>query len=108
MRIEPLTSAHVDAARSLLIASLRWDPSIAEVAEEKLFGPDPEGASLTIGAFDDAGALLGAAASASRFIKVLAVAEGVRRRGIGTALLGEIAAAAGPDAALRVYDHPGN
>lgn len=106
MRIASLDHGQLAAATALLSRSLPRD-GIAVVAEEKLFGGNGTRTGLTLGAFADDGALVGVAAAAGRWIKVLAVDEGQRRRGIGSALLDRVQAAL-PDSGLRIGDHPGN
>ena len=81
----------------------------AEVADEKLFGAGPPAMPLALGAWDR-DALIGVAAVAGNRIRVLAVAPGARRRGIGAALLAACEAAArdAGQTALRTLDQPGN
>jgi len=100
--VGPLPMSALDEARALLTAALPHD-CVAAVAEEKLFGANGKREGRVVGAWEGP-ALIGVMAAAGRWIKLLAVAEGQRRRGIGTKLLAE-ARAEGP---LRVMDHPGN
>ena len=100
MHLAPLPRTSLHAAAALLRGALPHD-RIEVVAEEKLFGDDGARTGVTTGAWDE-GALVGVCAVAGRYVKVLAVAESHRRRGIGTQLL-QLATA---DA--RVGDHPGN
>lgn len=105
MKIRAIDQAELPAARDLLAASLPHD-RIDVTAGEKLFGDNGARRGTVLGAFDDQG-LGGVIATAGRWIKVLAVREDARRRGVGTALLAALAehGAAGP---YRVADHPGN
>ena len=100
MRLAPLPRTSLAAAAALLAEALPHD-RVDVVADEKLFGDDGARAGVTTGAWDN-DALVGVCATAGRYVKVLAVAESHRRRGIGTQLL-QLAAL---DA--RVGDHPGN
>ena len=109
MRIAELTRAGLPAARAVLAAACAYDRA-AEVADEKLFGagpttPDPR----ALGAWDGA-RLVGVAAVAERWLRVLAVVPDARGRGAGTALLAEVerhARAVGAPR-LRALDQPGN
>lgn len=105
VHIEPLAPAVLDRARALLAAALPHD-RVDVVAAEKLFGDDGARSGVSLGAFDG-DALVGVAAAAGRYLKILAVAAAARRRGIGSALLDAVAAR-NPGAALRAGDHPGN
>ena len=100
MHLAPLARTSLQAATALLVDALPHD-RIDVVAEEKLFGDDGARTGVTTGAWDG-DELVGVCALAERYIKVLAVAERHRHRGVGTQLL----ALATPDA--RVGDHPGN
>lgn len=88
------------AARDLLVRALPYD-RIDVVWEEKLWGDDGARTGRAIGAYEDE-ALVGVYADAGRFIKLLAVDLHARRRGVGTALLGNARTNA------RAGDHPGN
>ena len=104
MHLGPIDRHRLGDARALLAAALPYD-RVDVVAAEKLFGDDGARAGRTVGAWDGE-SLVGVAAAAGRFVKLLAVAAAHRRRGIGSALLDAVAA---PDGArLRVGDHPGN
>jgi GNAT superfamily N-acetyltransferase len=105
MRIVALAPADLPVAAALLERALPHD-RIAVVAREKLFGGDGARAGTVLGAFDG-GALAGVIAIAGRWVKLLAVDEPARRRGIGTALL-EKARAHANGGKLRIFDHPGN
>ncbi len=105
MQLEPLQPIYFDAARKLLERAFPYD-QMGVVAEEKLGSENGARAGHAIAALVD-GALAGVLATAGRFIKLLAVAEEHRRRGVGSALLrkaGELA----PGSRLRLLDHPGN
>jgi GNAT superfamily N-acetyltransferase len=106
VRIASLRREQLAAATTLLAQSLPRD-GIAIVAEEKLFGGNGTRSGLTVGAFADDDSLVGVVASAGRWVKLLAVAEPERRRGIGSALLDHVQQAQ-PEAGLRIGDHPGN
>jgi GNAT superfamily N-acetyltransferase len=106
VRIVPLTVEQLPEARALLEAALPRD-RVALVAEEKLFGSSPR-ASTTLGAFDGE-LLLAVMAVAGRWVRLLAVDERARGRGVGSALVeraGELARASGRP--LRLCDEPGN
>ena len=100
MRISPLSAERLPEARALLVAALPHD-RVDVVAAEKLFGDDPR-PSQTLGAFVDE-ELVGLIALAGRWVKLLAVAEPHRGRGIGSALLSHAT-----EPRLRLMDHPGN
>jgi GNAT superfamily N-acetyltransferase len=102
-----LAPAQLDEARALVSEALPWDPFAAQVLEEKLFGGDAGRPSLVLGA-REAGSLVGLLAAAGRWIKLLVVARAARRRGTGGALFDAALRFAGPNAKLRVADHPGN
>ncbi|HEX6838084.1 MAG TPA: GNAT family N-acetyltransferase [Polyangia bacterium] len=101
MHTAALAKEELEPARALLAAALPHD-RIDVVAAEKLFGDNGARAGAVVGAWEGT-TLVGLIATAGRWIKLLAVDERHRRRGIGTALL----ARAG-DGKLRVMDHPGN
>jgi GNAT superfamily N-acetyltransferase len=73
---------------------------VAVVAEEKLFRSDGARSGRALGAALD-GELVGVAAAAGKWLKLLAVDAPARGRGVGSALV----AATG---ARRLFDHPGN
>ncbi len=79
------------------------------MAEEKLFGPSPEGPGVALGAFGGA-RLLGVAAVAGRWLRLLAVEPEGRRQGVGTALLphAEALVRATGERCLRTAAEPGN
>lgn len=80
-----------------------------DVADEKLFGAGPTGAPLAFGAWDG-DALVGVAACASRYLRVLAVTPRARKRGAGSALLEacETATRTAGESRLSALDQPGN
>jgi predicted N-acetyltransferase YhbS len=100
VHIAALPPDALDAARALLVAALPYD-RIDVVAAEKLFGGDGARSGAVLGAFEN-DALVGVMATAGRWIKLLAVDERHRRRGIATELLKRA------EGRLRVMDHPGN
>ncbi len=101
MHIAALAPHLLDDARALLTAALPHD-RIDVVAAEKLFGDNGARHGAAFGAWEG-DALVGVMATAGRWIKLLAVDERHRRRGIATALLGQA-----NSRSLRVMDHPGN
>jgi mycothiol synthase len=101
VRIAALPPDALDAARVLLVAALPHD-RIDVVAAEKLFGDNGARTGVTLGAWEG-DALVGVMAAAGRWLKLLAVDERHRRRGLGTRLLAGV-----EGAPLRVMDHPGN
>jgi GNAT superfamily N-acetyltransferase len=106
VEVRDLRRQDLAAARALLAGSCAFDDAAA-VAEEKLFeGP---GEPLALGAWrgDE---LIGVAAVAGRWLRLLAVQPGARRRGVGGALLDACCArarAAG-ETRLRAGGQPGN
>lgn len=100
--VGPLPQSLLGEAQALLVAALPYD-RIATVATEKLFGDNGKRQGRAFGAWQGS-ALVGVMATAGRWVKLIAVEEGQRRRGIASALLAE-AKDAGP---LRAMDHPGN
>lgn len=109
VRIGDLTRADLAAATAVLAAACPYDRAAA-VAAEKLFGPGPTTpVPRALGAWDGA-RLVGVAAVAERWLRVLAVAPDARGRGAGGALLAEAerhARAVGAPR-LRALDQPGN
>jgi GNAT superfamily N-acetyltransferase len=101
VHIAVLAPQLLDEARALLTAALPHD-RIDVVAAEKLFGDNGARTGAAFGAFE-ADTLVGLIATAGRWIKLLAVDERHRRKGIASALLAR--AEGNP---LRVMDHPGN
>jgi len=80
------------------------------VAQEKLFGAQPDGAPVTTFGAWEGDILVGVAAVAGSRIRVLGVIPWARKRGVGSALLAacEQAARASGVTALRTLDQPGN
>ncbi len=105
MRIAELTPADLPSATELLVAALPWD-GVGVVAAEKLFGENGARQGRTWGAWRGE-LLVGVAAMAGRWIKILAVAPSHTRDGVGSTLLAAVRAS-GSEARLRVGDHPGN
>ncbi len=108
MRIAPLDRSQLAGAELVLADACAFDRA-TEVADEKLFEPGPAGSARAFGAWDG-DALVGIAAIASRWLRVLAVAPRSRRRGAGSALLAacETAARDAGEPGLRTLDQPGN
>jgi GNAT superfamily N-acetyltransferase len=109
VRVGPLDRSQLADAELVLADACAFDRA-TEVADEKLFGAAPPGEPRAFGAWDDGGALVGVAACASRWLRVLAVAPRARRRGAGSALLAACEATARDAGAtsLRTLDQPGN
>lgn len=107
MRVGPLDRSELAAAVRVLDSACRFDRA-SVVAAEKLFGPGPGGEPQAIGAWERD--LVGVAAIADRWVRVLAVAPPARGYGIGSALLAacEDAARANGVTRLRALDQPGN
>jgi mycothiol synthase len=101
VRIVQLTHERLAEAAALLAAALPHD-RVDVVSGEKLFGSNGLRSSQTLGAEVD-GALVGLIAAAGRWVKLLAVEERHRRRGVGSLLLSQVSGEK-----LRVMDHPGN
>jgi GNAT superfamily N-acetyltransferase len=101
VRIVELGRDRLAEATSLLRAALPHD-RIDVVADEKLFGSNGLRPSQTLAAEVD-GQLVGVLAVAGRWVKLLAVDERHRRRGVGSLLLSRLSGEK-----LRVMDHPGN
>ena len=101
MHTGALAQEELEPARALLAAALPYD-RIDVVAAEKLFGGNGARTGAVLGAFEN-DALVGVMATAGRWIKLLAVDERHRRRGIATQLL-----ARAEGERLRLMDHPGN
>jgi mycothiol synthase len=108
MQIATLPRSSLADAVAVLRVSCAFDRADA-VADEKLFGAGPTGSPHPLGAWHD-GALVGVAAVAATWIRVLAVTPSARGKGIGGALLEACTAAARGDGqtTLRTLDEPGN
>jgi GNAT superfamily N-acetyltransferase len=131
MRIDALERAQLAEAELVLADACAFDRA-TEVAEEKLFGIAPAVAALgaavggatspttpatqaarsvprAFGAWDG-DTLVGVAAVASKWLRVIAVVPRSRRRGAGSALLAacEEAARTAGETRMRVLDQPGN
>lgn len=108
MDLSPLGAADRAAATALLARACRFDPA-DQVADEKLFGPAPQGPTATCGAFVD-GELAGVVTTSARWIRLIAVDPASRGKGIGSALLhhAELAIRAGGHGEARMLDQPGN
>src|SRR6185436_7328338 len=81
-----------------------------EVAGENLFESGPASVPLPFAASSERNELVGVAAVAGRWLRVLAVVPGARGRGAGSALLRacEDAARGAGETRLRTLDEPGN
>lgn len=86
--IRTATPADLPALRALFARANDAPYDLSVVAEEKCFGEGIAGAPITR-VFEEHGQLLGASVTCGKWLRVLAVAPEARRRGIGTALLGE-------------------
>jgi GNAT superfamily N-acetyltransferase len=109
MTIVPLSRDRLDEATALLARACDHDRA-ADVAEEKLFGGWPGGQAGGTLAAVDGGRLLGVAAWAGRWLRLLAVHPQIRRRGVGQQLLDAASLAAKRAGAtrLRTCDQAGN
>jgi GNAT superfamily N-acetyltransferase len=109
MTIVPLSRERLDEATALLARACAYDRA-ADVAEEKLFGGWPGGQKGGTLAVVDGGKLLGVAAWAGRWIRVLAVHPQTRRAGIGQALLDAVVdqARRAGSPRVRTCDQAGN
>jgi mycothiol synthase len=110
MTVGALGRGRLDEARALLARSCPFDDAAA-VAEEKLFGGWPgEHPGGTLGAFVDGNRLVGVAAWAGRWLRLIAVDPDETGHGVGKALLDAVAAAAraGGATRLRTGDQAGN
>ncbi len=93
----------------MLDAACAFDRA-ADVAAEKLFEPGPSGDPQAFGAWGEDDQLVGVAAVAARWLRVIAVVPAARSRGAGSALLEACVAAAraAGQPRLRTLDEPGN
>jgi GNAT superfamily N-acetyltransferase len=105
VRIVHLAREALPEASELLVRALPFD-HVAPVADEKLFGDNGARNGQVLAAVEG-DALVGLLAQAGRWVKVLAVAEPWRRRGVATRLLDAARESAG-GRSLRIFDHPGN
>jgi GNAT superfamily N-acetyltransferase len=108
VRVVELARSDLAAARGVLADACAFDRA-AEVADEKLFEPGPTTTPRAFGVSID-GELVGVAAIAGRWLRVLAVTRAARRRGAGSALLAaceDVARVAG-EPRVRALDEPGN
>jgi mycothiol synthase len=108
VRIAPLDRSHLAAAELVLADACAFDRA-TEVADEKLFGPGPSEQPRALGAWRD-NELVGVAAVAGRWLRLIAVVPGARQRGAGSALLAacETASRDAGETRLRTLDEPGN
>ena len=108
MEFAPLDRSDLELAERVLADACAFDRA-SEVADEKLFGPGPEGTTRAFGAWSDS-TLVGVAAVCGRWLRVLAVVPALRGRGVGSKLLEHCESAARADGQprLRVLDQPGN
>jgi len=106
MRVAPLDRSQLAQAELVLADACAFDRA-TEVADEKLYGAP--GDAHAFGAWDG-DALVGVAAVAGRYVRVIAVVPRARKRGAGSALLAacEEVARAGGEPRLRALDQPGN
>ena len=84
--IRSATLADLTPLRELFLRANDSPYDLAAVAEEKCFG-DGFAGSPTTRVFERNGAILGAAVTCGKWLRVLAVDREARRQGIGTALL---------------------
>jgi mycothiol synthase len=107
--VATLNPGRLAEARALLARACAFDHHVALVADEKLVGPAPE-PSRALAVMTPSGRLAGVAVVSGKWLRLLAVDPGERRRGVGGALLAEamtVARAAGATH-LRTGDQPGN
>lgn len=109
MRVAPLERSQLAGAELVLADACAFDRA-TEVAEEKLFEPGAAGPACAFGAWDELNRLVGVAAVAGRWLRLVAVDPRSRRRGAGGALLAACEAAArdAGEPQLRTLDQPGN
>jgi ribosomal protein S18 acetylase RimI-like enzyme len=104
MDVRPLQEGDTLTALDVLARALPHD-RIDVVGREKLWGDNGVRTGRVLGAFHGA-LLVGVAATAGRWLKLLGVDPPAQRRGIGSRLLDE--ARKLTRRGLRVFDHPGN
>jgi GNAT superfamily N-acetyltransferase len=86
--IRPATRDDLAALRALFARANDAPYDLAAVAEEKCFGDGIAGPP-SMRVFEEDGVIRGAAVTCGKWLRVLAVEREARRRGIGTALLGD-------------------
>jgi GNAT superfamily N-acetyltransferase len=93
------TPDDLPAITDLLARANETPHDVARVAEEKVFGAGVD-ATPVVRLFEEGGALAGVSVTCGRTLRLIAVAPGQRRRGIGTALL--------PEEVRVAFAEPGN
>lgn len=108
MNVAPLPRSRLAEAELVLADACAFDRA-TEVADEKLFGPGPTSAAQAFGAWHG-DELIGVAAVAARWLRVIAVVPRARRAGAGSALLAACESAARSEGmpTLSALDQPGN
>lgn len=108
IRVAPLARAQLSEAELVLADACPFDRA-TEVAEEKLFEPGASAEPQAFGAWSGE-ELVGVAAVAARWLRLVAVVPRARARGAGSALLAACEAVARTDGQrkLTVLDQPGN
>jgi GNAT superfamily N-acetyltransferase len=108
VNVGPLARARLAEAELVLADACPFDRA-TDVADEKLFAPGPTSAAQAFGAWDG-NELIGVAALAARWLRVIAVVPRARKTGAGSALLAAVEAAAKADGQVRLsaLDQPGN
>jgi GNAT superfamily N-acetyltransferase len=108
VNVGPLARARLAEAELVLADACPFDRA-TDVADEKLFGPGPTSAAQAFGAWDG-NELIGVAALAARWLRLIAVVPRARKSGAGSALLAAVEAAAKADGQTRLsaLDQPGN
>jgi GNAT superfamily N-acetyltransferase len=108
VNVGPLARARLAEAELLLADACPFDRA-SDVADEKLFAPGPTSAAQAFGAWDG-NELVGVAAFAARWLRLIAVSPRARKSGVGSALLAAVEAAARADGQTRLsaLDQPGN
>lgn len=108
MNVAPLPRSRLAEAELVLADACAFDRA-TEVADETLFGPGPTSAAQAFGAWHG-DELIGVAAVAARWLRVIAVVPRARRAGAGSALLAACEGAARSEGmpSLSALDQPGN
>jgi GNAT superfamily N-acetyltransferase len=108
MNVAPLPRSRLAEAELVLADACAFDRA-TEVADETLFGPGPTSAAQAFGAWHG-DELIGVAAVAARWLRVIAVVPRARRAGAGSALLAACESAARSEGmpTLSALDQPGN